>query len=70
MKFIRSIITRFSRTFEHRPPIVGRWQNDYCEIKTTKKIDWSNEDHCGPCGSQDMKRQKKINELLEKVKDP
>lgn len=70
MKFIKAIITRISRTFEHKRP-VGRWNNDYCEIKTSKKIDWSNEDHCGPCGSQDMKQQQKKNErLLEKMKDP
>lgn len=29
---------------------LGRWSND-CNIKTNKKIDFSNEDHCGPCGS-------------------
>jgi hypothetical protein len=28
---------------------VGRWNND-CHLKTNKKIDFSNEDHCGPCG--------------------
>ena len=29
---------------------LGRWSND-CNIKTNKKIDFSNEAHCGPCGS-------------------
>ena len=28
---------------------LGRWNND-CHLKTNKKIDFSNEDHCGPCG--------------------
>jgi hypothetical protein len=72
MKFIRAIIARISRTFDYKQPRpIGRWQNDYCEIKTAKKIDWSNEDHCGPCGSQDMKQQnKKITEFLVKLKDP
>jgi len=32
-----------------KPNPVGRWNND-CIIKTNKKIDFSNEDHCGPCG--------------------
>jgi hypothetical protein len=29
---------------------LGRWNIDYCDIKTNNKIDLSNEDHCGPCG--------------------
>jgi hypothetical protein len=29
---------------------MGRWNIDYCQKKTNHKIDWSNEDHCGPCG--------------------
>ena len=70
MKFFKAIINRISRTFEHKRPIVGRWNNDYCEIKTSKKIDWSNEDHCGPCGNQEMHQQKKIERFLEKLKDP
>jgi len=28
---------------------LGRWNND-CHLKTNKKIDFSNKDHCGPCG--------------------
>jgi hypothetical protein len=29
---------------------LGRWNIDYCNKKMDKKIDLSNEDHCGPCG--------------------
>jgi hypothetical protein len=36
---------------------MGRWNNDYCDVKTGKKIDWSNEDHCGPCGSKKLVNQ-------------
>jgi hypothetical protein len=32
------------------PKPLGRWNND-CYMKTNKKIDFANEDHCGPCGS-------------------
>ena len=32
------------------PKPLGRWNND-CYLKTNKKIDFANEDHCGPCGS-------------------
>ena len=31
------------------PKPLGRWNND-CYLKTNKKIDFANEDHCGPCG--------------------
>lgn len=30
--------------------VLGRWQIDYCDKKISKKVDYSNEDHCGPCG--------------------
>jgi len=30
---------------------LGRWNNE-CSVKTNKKIDFSNEDHCGPCGKE------------------
>jgi hypothetical protein len=29
---------------------LGRWNIEYCSNKLDKKIDMSNEDHCGPCG--------------------
>ena len=34
------------------PPkqILGRWNIESCNKRLDKKIDLSNEDHCGPCG--------------------
>jgi hypothetical protein len=37
------------------PKPVGRWNNDYCHKQINKKIDFSNEDHCGPCGNNSLK---------------
>ena len=34
---------------EYSQPL-GRWNIDYCNKKINKKVDLSNEDHCGPCG--------------------
>ncbi len=31
--------------------LLGRWNIDYCEKKINKKIDLSNEDHCGTCNN-------------------
>ena len=31
--------------------LLGRWTIDYCEDKINKKIDLSNEDHCGTCNN-------------------
>ncbi len=31
--------------------LLGRWNIDYCEKKINKKIDLSNEDHCGSCNN-------------------
>ena len=45
---------------------VGRWSND-CDTKTNKKIDYSNEDHCGPCGKNVLDT---INKKDIKYKEP
>jgi hypothetical protein len=29
--------------------VLGRWNIDYCATKINRKIDSSNEDHCGTC---------------------
>jgi hypothetical protein len=48
MKFITKIITYIIR--EKPPPLPqGRWKINYCSIKTDRKIDLANEDHCGTC---------------------
>ncbi len=31
--------------------LLGRWTIDYCQKKINKKIDLSNEDHCGACNN-------------------
>lgn len=48
MKRLLSIIKNIISKQENKP--LGRWNIDYCNIKTNQKIDLSNEDHCGPCG--------------------
>ena len=47
MIFITKIIQRF---IPKDKKILGRWNLEYCDKKMNKKIDLSNEDHCGPCG--------------------
>jgi hypothetical protein len=42
---------------------LGRWQIDYCNKKMNRKIDLSNEDHCGPCGEYMLKKINKINKV-------
>lgn len=46
-----SFLMRIFNSFFKKEPIclLGRWNIDYCKIKTNKKIDLSNEDHCGTC---------------------
>ena len=34
---------------------VGRWSIEKCDKKNNARIDRSNEDHCGPCGRNDVK---------------
>jgi hypothetical protein len=47
MKYITKIITYVTRTRVATPQ--GRWEINYCNIKTGRKIDLANEDHCGTC---------------------
>ena len=56
MKFITSIIKKLTPNYTSIP--LGRWRIENCNVQMNRKIDLSNEDHCGPCGQY----------LLEKVK--
>ena len=40
--------------FKEEKKMLGRWAIEKCEIKMNNKIDFSNHDHCGPCGLQEM----------------
>jgi hypothetical protein len=46
---------------------LGRWNND-CNIKTNQKIDFSNEDHCGPCGNSLLKDKIKDIKVIKDIK--
>ena len=55
----------------HKP--LGRWKIENCNKQINKKIDLSNEDHCGPCGQYALEKiklkNKKMNDItLEKSK--
>ncbi len=47
---MQQIIKTFFRQFMKRDKkVLGRWNIDYCSAKINRKIDSSNEDHCGTC---------------------
>ena len=49
MKVLTNLI---SNLFVKQPVVsLGRWNIVYCQEKINKKIDLSNEDHCGTCTS-------------------
>jgi hypothetical protein len=47
------IISKLKYLISYKQPkiLLGRWTIDYCEKKINKKIDLSNEDHCGTCNN-------------------
>ncbi len=45
MRFITNIFVK------NPVVLLGRWNIVYCQEKINKKIDLSNEDHCGTCSS-------------------
>lgn len=54
---MRFIVKSIKKLIKSEPPkILGRWNIDYCNKKMNKKIDLSNEDHCGPCGEYILKK--------------
>jgi hypothetical protein len=67
MKFIKSIIQKL---LKEDKKVLGRWNMEYCDKKMNKKIDLSNEDHCGPCGQYilDKTLDKTLNNILDKTK--
>lgn len=54
MKFISKIITSLMQ--KELPKPLGRWNINYCNQKINRKIDLSNEDHCGPCGEYSIEK--------------
>ena len=51
MKRIINLIKNFMNKKEPKK-VLGRWDVESCNKKVNKKIDYSNEDHCRPCGKQ------------------
>lgn len=65
MKY-RNIINIFTKEM---PKPLGRWNIDYCSIIINKKIDLSNEDHCGVCHQyEEIDIHQKNNYIDDKMK--
>jgi hypothetical protein len=60
MKYIFSFIKKFIPKDIVKP--LGRWKIENCNVQLNKKIDLSNEDHCGPCGQYILDKNKKKRE--------
>jgi hypothetical protein len=52
MTLFAKLLERFSRK---ESKVLGRWAVESCNKKINSKIDWSNTDHCGPCGTEIVK---------------
>ena len=70
MRHIREYIKKFyNKNFNNNKSIpLGRWTIDYCNNKINKKIDLSNEDHCGPCGQYNSLYQQNFVKSIVKQK--
>lgn len=65
--FTIPVITNLMKRFNFKQPkkILGRWNIDECNLKINRKIDYSNEDHCGPCGTKEQLNEK-ISTIISK----
>jgi hypothetical protein len=66
MKVIISFINKFFLKEIVKP--VGRWRIENCNVQLNKKIDLSNEDHCGPCGQYALNKIE-LNNVIKERKD-
>jgi hypothetical protein len=64
MKIIINLIKKYFYKEPLKP--LGRWNIDYCNNKMNKKVDLSNEDHCGPCGQYIIDKIDKIDKINKK----
>jgi hypothetical protein len=51
--------------YRETPKTLGRWGIDYCNDTLNKKIDLSNEDHCGPCGQYALSKDIPNNKYIQ-----
>ena len=53
--FLKNLFYKKNIYTSSKTIVLGRWNIDYCNKKINRKIDLSNEDHCGPCGQYNKK---------------
>jgi hypothetical protein len=58
MNLIKAFLTKLllKKEITITRTMLGRWKIDYCNVKINRKIDLSNEDHCGPCSQYTLKK--------------
>ena len=62
MRSFQNLYNRVYSIIVHKtkPITLGRWTTLHCEKQTKRRIDWSNHDHCGPCGKEQVNITKKM----------
>ena len=56
MNYITNILKKLSP--EKVSTSLGRWRIEKCTLQINRKLDLSNEDHCGPCGQYVVEKNK------------
>jgi len=57
MKILSILINRLSSASAKPVTMLGRWHIDYSHNALSRKIDFANEDNCGPCGNYNKKKE-------------
>lgn len=55
IRYVQKIVLK---RFQQMPLPLGRWGHISCPKQVDNKVDWSNEDHCGPCGEKVLAKKK------------
>jgi hypothetical protein len=55
---MRSIVSVVKRLIQGDIPKYpsGRWGREVNDAQRSYRVDWTNEDHCGPCGNNDLRK--------------
>uniref|UniRef100_A0A6C0CL99 Uncharacterized protein n=1 Tax=viral metagenome TaxID=1070528 RepID=A0A6C0CL99_9ZZZZ len=65
-QYFQNFQKKLSKYFQSNIISLGRWNTVYCTKSINRKVDWANEDHCGPCGSAPLQYEK--NNSVSKIK--
>ena len=61
--FLKINVIKYLPKYQKLPVLTGRWKIETCNRRLNRKVDLSNEDHCGPCGKYILEKLENANKI-------